>query len=267
MPLDNRKKKEKLDEVVKAIDEPVEEVKVEEPVENLEEKPDEPIAEPEVKTEEPVEEKKEEVKVEPVIDYEQKYKESTKEGLTQYFKNEKLKETIEQANNLPEPTEDELIVFARSKGTNYDDLDDFSKAILKETLWNKNKTNKINEIVQVSKDIDAWADKVEAFANSVETVAKYPLVEENAEEFKRFCMKSARRGMDMEDLATSFLYGLSNIPVKKPSKGAMFLSGGNSSVKEEKPAGLNEDDAMRIRESNPKEYARLIKAGKIKIEL
>ena len=263
MSIDNRKKKEELKEVV--------EESIADPVVNLEEIPnEEPIKVVEEQVEQKVEEVKEEPKVDepkPSPDYKEKYHESSKESLTQYFKNKKLTSVIEEANNLPEPTEDELIIFARSKGTVYDDLDDFSKAILKETLWNKNKTNKINEIVVESKEIDAWADKVESFTNSVETVAKYPLVEENAEEFKKFCMKSQRRGMDIEDLATSFLYGLSSVTPKKATKGSMLLSGGSSGGKEEKPAGITDEDAMNIRLSNPKEYRRLVKSGKIKIEI
>jgi hypothetical protein len=267
MSIDNRKKKEELKEVVaEALAETVE------PVVNLEEVApnEEPNKETEVKTEEVIEEKQEEVKVEepkPSPDYKEKYQESSKESLTQYFKNKKLTSVIEEANNLPEPSEDELIVFARSKGTNYDDLDDFSKAILKETLWNKNKTNKINEVVIESREIDVWADKVDVFANSVETIAKYPLIEENADEFKKFCMKSARRGMDLEDLSTSFLYGLSNMTPKKVVKGSMLLSGGSSGGKEEKPVGITDEDARNIRTTNPKEYRRLVKAGKIKIEI
>ena len=269
--MDNRKKKAELDEVIKeVVEEPeVEEIKIEEPVENLEETPnvEEPIEEPEVETPEVIEEKVVEVKEEvKPVDYKEKYSESSKESLTQYFKNKKLTAVIEEANALPEPTEEEMVVYAKMHGTDYEYLDDFQKSLLKETLHNKMKFDKVNEVVKDSKDIDAWADKVVAFVDSVEAIAKYPLVEENADEFKKFCMKAQRRGMDLEDLATSFLYGLASVPTKK-SKGSMLLSGGGSGGKAEKPVGLTDEDAKNIRLSNPKEYRRLVKAGKIKIEI
>lgn len=266
MPLDNRNKKDKLNEVIEealqeAPEEPQEETKIEE---SLDEEA------PEETTEEVVEEIKEveeeETPVEtPEVDYQKKYSESSKEALTQYFKNKKLTETIEEANNIPDPTEEELVAYARSTGSDYDDLDEFTKGVLKETLLNKRRFEKINDIVKESKEIDAWADKVEAYANSPETIANNPLIEENAEEFKKFCMKAQRRGMDLEDLSASFLYGLANSPVKKKKKGSMLLDGGGGI--QQKPKGLTDEDAKNIRVNNPKEYRRLIKEGKIKLEI
>jgi hypothetical protein len=271
MPIDNRKKKEELNKIVeeaieapeipeiKVEDVPVEEIKIEEPVEEVK---NETTEEPEVKTEEVIKEPKKEV--EP--DYKEKYKESSKESLTQYFKNRKLTETIDEANAIPEPTEEEMVSYARQHGADYEYLDEFQKALLKDSLHTQKWKEKVSGVVKESKDIDAWVDKVDAFTESVETAADRPLVAENADEFKRFCMKAQRRGMDLEDLAASFLYGLSNVPAKKPSKGSMLLpsSGGGTP---EKPVGLNEDDAQKIRLSNPKEYRRLIKEKKFKIEI
>jgi hypothetical protein len=269
MSLDNRKKKEELQEVVQeAVAEPVEEIVLEEPpVESLKENinVEEPIKEPEVEVPEVVEDKEEKVEP-PSPDYKEKYSESSKESLTQYFKNKKLTETVDEASNLPEPTDEDVRMFLASKKIDYEYLDDSQKAMWRETLHSKLKFDKVQEVVTQSKDIDAWSDKVDAFTNSVETVAKYPLVEENAEDFKKFCMKSARRGMDLEDLTTSFLYGLTNAPVKKPSKNSMLLSG-TGGGKTEKPVGLSDEDVKNIRLSNPKELRRLIKAGKINIEI
>jgi hypothetical protein len=263
--MDNRNKKEELQEVVEeAVTEPVEEIIPEEPVvEEVKEvvKEDKEILEP-------VEEKTEVVEEpQPSPDYKEKYRQSSKESLTQYFKNEKLKETIEEADTLPEPTEEELVVFTRSTGSNYDELDDFTKAMVKKALLSDKRWEKVSSIVKESKDLDAWADKVEEFTNSVETVAKYPIIEENADDFRKFCMKAQRRGMDIEDLATSFLYGLSSTPTKKPSKGSVLLTGGSTGRGEEKPAGLTDEDVKKIRLNDPKELRRLIKAGKVNIEI
>ena len=264
--MDNRNNKEDLKEIVdEAVAEPViEEIIPEEPV-VVEEEMQEVVKE-EKEILEPIEEEVVE-EPQPSPDYKEKYKESSKESLTQYFKNKKLTETIDEANSIPEPTEEELVVYARERGSNYDDLDDFTKAVTKDLLMNKKKMDMIGGVVKESKDIDNWADKVTAFTDSVETVAKYPLVEENADEFRKFCMKAQRRGMDMDDLATSFLYGLSNTPAKKPSKGSVLLTGGSTGRGEEKPKGLTDEDVKKIRLSDPKKLRELIKAGKINIEI
>jgi hypothetical protein len=127
------------------------------------------------------------------------------------------------------------------------------------------KFEKINDLVKETKDIDAWADKIEEFTNSVETVAKYPLIEENADDFRKFSLQKEHRGADMEMLAAAYLYKQGTISVKK-SKGSMLLSGSGGG-KVEKPVGLTDEDAQKIRLANPKEYRRLIKSGKINIEI
>jgi hypothetical protein len=269
MALDNRKKKEELKEVVEeALQEEIVEQPQEEPqVENLEETP----------VEEPVEEVVQEVVeelpevVEQPVDYEdsyeRRYKESTKEAMTLYSKNKRIVEKIDEANALPEPTEEELVSYARKTGTNYDDLDDFTKQVLKETVHNKMKFEKINDLVKETREMDVWADKIDNFIGSVDMNTKYPLIDDNADKFRKFCLEKEHRGADIGMLASAFLYEMSITPAKKPSKGSMLLTGGSSGRGDNKPAGLTEEDAKNIRASDPKEYKRLIKAGKIKIEI
>jgi len=275
----NRNKKPTQDPEIAAIissDEPiVEEPKIEDDPANQEPKvedvdtgepketPVEPIVEPPISEETP---KKPVVEVkQPEIDYKEKFKESSKEALTLHFKNQKITETIDEAANLPEPTEDEVREYAKEQGEEYEDLTDLTKAIMKDTLLNKRRFEKINEANKESKDINAWVGKVDHFLETPETITKYPDLMDNAEDFRSFALKQSRRGTDLEDLATSFLYGLSQSPVKK-NKGSLLMTTGGGGV-EPKPAGIDEEQAKVIRVNNPKEYRRLIKQGKIKIEI
>lgn len=270
MPVDNRKTKEELSEQIKeAVEEPQNEVPQEakEVVEEvvIEEATEAPVVEVEEPKEEvkPVETPKE---TKPLTDYEREYKKSTQEAMTQYFKNRKITETFEEAEKLPEPSEQELKDYARTKGAEYDDLDDFSKGILRDTFINSRRFEKIGEVVKESRQLDMWADKVESFVNSPEAISKYPLVAENEEDFRKFCMKVERRGMNFDDLTASFLYGLSVKPVVKAPKGSV-LTPSTGGGRDEKPTGVDDEGAVRLRTGNQKEYRRLIKEGKIKIEI
>ena len=218
--------------------------------------PVEPIVEPQKPTVEPKSDD---------IDYKDKFRASSQEALTLHFKNQKLQQTIEEASALPEPTEDEVRAYAKEQGEEYDDLTTLTKNILKKTLHNENKFQKISEAQQEARNIDDWVGKVEHFVDSPEVINSYPDILDNADEFKSFAMKQDRRGMNLQDLATSFLYNIGQVTAKK-NKGAMLMQGGNGATEPIKPAGLTEDEAKVIRVSDPKQYRRLVKEGKIKID-
>jgi hypothetical protein len=277
MEIDNRNKKPTQDPEMKAVidsNEPiVEEVKIEEDPANQDPTPvveipvvEEPVVEiPEVAPTPEVDPTIVPVVVEePEVDYKEKFKASTQEALALHFKNEKLQNTIEEAQNIPEPTEEEVRAYAESKGEDYEMLSDLTKAVIKDNLHNKKKFEKIDIANQESKDIVAWVGKVDHFIDSADTVNKYPDIIDNAEDFKAFAIKPSRRGMDLDDVATSFLYG-KTLEQPKKNKGSILLPTGG--VAEVKPEGITDDQAKAIRVNNPKEYKRLIKAGKIKIEI
>lgn len=265
--MDNRASKEELDKIVKAADEEVaeivpEEPKVEEPIveepKELEEpKLEEPkVPEPTEKSEEPKE----------PVDYKSRYTESGREALALHFKNKKIVETIEAAENMPEPTEDELRIYSRELGTDYDTLDDLTKNIMKDTLTNKKRFSKVIEITREAKEIDNWVRGVDEFIESTETIAKYPTLDERAEDFRRFCLKSERRNTPLDDLVGSFLFNVGGVPTKK-SKGDMLLKGGGGVAPVAKSDKLDDEEAIALRNKDMREYARLVKAGKIDIEI
>jgi hypothetical protein len=196
----------------------------------------------------------------------EKLKGSSQEALVLHFKNQKLVDTIDEAESMPEPTEDEVKDYATKTGADWDLLDDLTKVVLRDTLWNKKRFGKISEANKEAKNITDWVGKVDHFTESPEVVNKYPELLDNAEDFRAFAIKPSRRGGDLDDLATSFLYGLSQSPEKK-KKGSILMAGGSGAAAPVKPEGITEDQAAMIRKKDMKEYRRLIKEGKIKIQL
>ena len=202
------------------------------------------------------------------IDYKDKFVESTREASALYFKNQKLNSVIEEAALIGEPTQEELVAFAKSRGADYDHLDEFSQNILKDTLINNKRFEKIQNVAKESKQIDEWANKVDSFIEDAVDNSKYPSLNTLGQDFKKFAMKESRRGVDLNDLVASFLFSAErSLKQGTPQKKSVLLSGGNSMAAPQKAAGITEQQAAFIRENDPKEYRRLIKTGQINIDL
>lgn len=272
--MDNRKKKkaeEILNDPILDTPAPIDaDIKDETPEAPVVEEPvitEDAVEEPE--KEEVVEELKEEVEVQkkdPVEEYKEKFSNSSREAMALHFKNEKLQSVIQAVSDTPEPSVDELRAYAKTKGADFDELDDFSKNILKDTYINSKGLEKIRGLSQELRESEVWNKKVDDFVNDPVVVKTFPSLSEYEEEFKKFCSKDSRRGSDLEDLVASFLYMQDKVPSTK-HKGSLLLNGGNGSVAPVKPAKLSELETASIRIRDPKEYRRLIKTGKIQIDL
>jgi len=231
---------------------------------DIEEKEEEEV---EIEEEEPKKKLKKEEKEE--TDYKRKYSDSSREASALYFKNKTMTDTIESASALPDPTEAELVVYAREQGAVFEDLDDFSQNILKKTLINERKFGMIHEATIANKEVDNWSRKVDEFTNSAEILAKYPSIGENDVDFKKYAMKEARRGTDLNDLVASFLFNMQgdNATPKKPAKkGSLLLSRGGGEGTP-KPSKLTAEDVRIIRNKDPKRYKQLIKDGKVGMDV
>lgn len=279
MPVDNRKKKFNIDKILdetppKDTPEPVIDLDAEpttEPVvtPDVEPTPEVVVEEPEdvSTTVEPGSEPEPEEKtVDKPVDYKEKFSESSREAMSLHFKNEKLNSLLSGDLEVSDPTEEELRAYAKTNDADYDELDTFSKNILRRTLITEKKETKRTQAYDEIKKIDTWAKKVEEFVVSEENIAKYPSLEGQQEDFKRYCMKDTQRGVDFNLLVASFLYENDNIPERK-NKGSLFLSRGNGRATPPVLTGISADEAASIRVNNPKEYRKLIKAGKIRIEV
>ena len=200
------------------------------------------------------------------VDYKDKFVESTREASALYFKNQKLNQTIEEASQISEPTQEELAAYAKTIGADYEDLDEFSQNMVKRTYINEKRFEKIQNAASESKKIDEWSNKVDTFIEDAVDNSKYPSLNTLGADFKKFAMKESRRGVDLDDLVASFLFSAERNLKQAPRK-SVLLSGGNSQAAPQKAAGLTDAQVAMIRESDPKEYRRLIKSGQINIEI
>lgn len=192
-------------------------------------------------------------------DYKDKFINSTRESLTQIAKNKKLTEAIDEASNL-ELTDEEFNTEVVKRGLNPEMLSETEKIILRESISNSKKFEKVKTASEEGRKIDEWATKVDSFLEDENTLKNFPTIAGNEDEFRKFVMKPTRRGVDLEDLVSAFSFGYKP-PVKKT--GNLLLSNSNGRAMPTKPAKVTAEDLSVLRRTNPKRYRQIIESGKI----
>lgn len=274
---DNRDKKPKIDEEVldatpPNINEPQNDDDSPEPDENepddkdLEKKEEEvEEKEDELDEKEEVKPPKKEEKQETEEDKEKQYKAQQTETQIQAAKSKNFVDKVEEAAKLPDPTDEELKTYLLQDGIDLDDLSDIEKLSAKRTLKAERKFDLINEAVKSSKDIDEWAKKIDTFIDSTDGEVKYLKLSGNEADFRRFAMKESHRGVDIEGLLLPAF--LQQMPAKEKKRGNLFETSKGGDKQEDVSKITDADEVQRIREKNPREYRRLVKEGRIKLEV
>jgi hypothetical protein len=189
-------------------------------------------------------------------------RESGQEAMVLNSKNKKILETIEEANNIPEPTIEELKEYATKMGAEYDELDTFSQNMLKKTFKSEKKDALLTNLVADEKNMKIWQDKVEEFAADETTLQDYPSLAGHEEDFVKYCSKKTHINADFNLLVAGFLFKL---PEENKNRNLLLPRGGGSKNGPAKPVELNQDDARVMRQKNPKKYLEMVQAGKFKV--
>ncbi len=199
----------------------------------------------------------------PTVDYKEKFTQSSREALVLASQNKKVAEAVAEADNLPEPTEEELIAAY----PDWDILTDFEKTIGKETLLYKRKYDLVSKAVNEGKKLDQWLEKVDDFLQDENTLQnpEYAGLKGREDEFRTFASKPTRRNLDFSDLVAAFLF---TVKPEAPKTGSL-LEPSNAGGEEPKPrkTELGAEESSILRRKDPREWRRLIKAGKIKINV
>jgi len=196
---------------------------------------------------------------------EERYREAGQEAMILNSKLTKVAETVEEIENLPEPTAEELKEYAKQMGEDFDNLDTFAQNMLKENFKSKKGLNKITNLFSEEKNLGNWIKKVGDFVDAEATTQLYPGLEEMRDDFIRYASKKTHIGSDFDLLVAGFMF---KQPTKRPAQGSVLLpsgKGGAGQPKSAVPAALNEDDASVYRKSDHKKYKQLIKKKKFTI--
>lgn len=241
-------------------EEPIEEEVIEEDEEKEEEKIDE---EPKEKLQEKENKSIEEEK-ETDDQKEKRIKAQQTEAQILVARNKSLTDKVDEASKIADPTEEELKSFVAQDGADWDDLSAFEKSMAKKTYLSEKRFSLVNEAVQVTRKIDEWAGKVDEFLDSIEGKPEFVKLSGHESDFRKFAMKESHRGVEIQTLLVPAFVQNILAPVKK--RGSLFETGGGGD-KPDNPAIISDTDTIRsLRETNPREYRRQVKAGKIKVE-
>lgn len=196
--------------------------------------------------------------------YKKKYVASQQENMVTSSRNKQIIEAQEAADalTLDSVTEDE--VEAANPDIDWESASDTEKKLLKKDLLHEKKDKIVSDAIKAGKEDTLWIDKVNTFIED-NTETKFPKLSGKEDEFKKFCLKPTRRGVDIEDLVAAFLFEESKKPpVKK--KGSLFNGKGNKPTVLKKE-GITTERMEHLRTKNPMKYKELIKKGKVKIDL
>lgn len=271
----NKPTQEELDQKIQeAADIPDEEL--EKPQE--EESEEEPEGEEEDENTEVVEESDEEGKEEESTDdeaedeeqaepskelYKKKFSASSRENQKINAKNRVINQALIEADEIPEPTEEEL----QSEYKDWDLATDIEKISLKEALISKKWRAKISQAKEQATKIEKWNDSVDEFVEDPKTLIDTPELEGKTDEFRIFAQEAENNSVPFKILVSAFLHD--NSINKKSNKGKMFErgKGGSNERPQLKNGKISLEEARILRTKDYPKYKEKLEAGLIDMEV
>jgi len=245
------------EETEEVVEETQEETVVEEPKIITPREPEEPapVPAPEPTPEEEIEEEQEEKPKEP--DLKEKLSASARENQRILAKDRVITQAIAEADEIPEPTEEEMT----QEFKDWEVMSDLERTLAKETVITRRWRGKIRESQQKAEKIVKWEESVDKFTEDPQTLIDNPDLEGKVDEFKEFAKKETSNSVPFNILIGAFLHE----KTQKPTKGAMFISGsgGPNSKGKQGPAKLTVEEGRKLRESDYPKWKEALLAGRI----
>lgn len=197
-------------------------------------------------------------------DAKKKFSSSSREAQVLGLREKELAKAQEEADALPEPTDDEM----KALYPNWDEIDQLTKDLAKDRVLNKKKQEIIAKARGAMKDRQSWEDKVDQYVGNPQTLIDHPELEGKQDEFREFASKPTRRGLEFDDLILAFRGELASRP-PSPNRGKqMFEPGGSRAPTPPAPKDdkLSPAEGEALRKTDYKKYVAMLKAGKIRNE-
>jgi transposase len=194
----------------------------------------------------------------PAPDYKQKFVESGRESILNAERVKVANDRIEQLTNTDTPTDEAMRVLYPE----WDNLDDYNKKVL---IKQEATAMQQQAILAKQQEIDA-RQKLEDQLDDVIDNSKFASKLQGKEaEFKRFARNPKNRGIAADTLASAFLFDAEEEPqAPNPTPMTEALPAGSGGPREpltQKKIPIEE--ARAIRQTNYKEWKRLLDAGMI----
>jgi hypothetical protein len=169
-----------------------------------------------------------------------------------------------EVKEVTEPTDEELKAYVLKDGVDIDELTTFEKATARRNYIIEKRQEAINKGFEEQKKVTDWSKKVDSFLDSTNNDPKFAGLDGHEAEFKKFALQHPESDIEVL-LLPAFLHQL---PATPPKRGSLFEKGGGGQAPPKPKEGIDDAEmAKQLREKDPKEYKRLVKAGKIKLEV
>lgn len=191
--------------------------------------------------------------------FKKKLSASARENQKIYAKNRVINKALIEADDVPEPTEEEL----EKEFPEWYVMSDTEKQLAKETVISRKWRQIISNAKEQAVKIEKWNDSVDEYVADPKTLIEHPELEGKTEEFKEFATSEANNSIPFNILVSAFLHDTQ--ANKKSNKGRMFERGKGGAIDKGKPTNgkISLEQARSLRETNYAKYKELLKAGKI----
>lgn len=193
------------------------------------------------------------------IDYKKKFSESSREAQKIVAKNRKLNQAIDEANEIPEPTDDELT----SEFADWDIMSETERRLAKESIISKRFRDRISSAREETRRIEKWSDEVDAFTADPKLLIDNPRLEGKLDLFKAFATQESHNSVPFELLIKSFLYDMSAGKVKNKGKMMEVGTAGPNDRAKMRGDTISLSEAENLRKTDYKKYKTYLIAGKI----
>ena len=188
-----------------------------------------------------------------------RYTDSSREAHKLNEEKKVLSDAIDQAENVPVPTDDEMVGLY----PDWDVLSDFEKKMAMDNEVNKRKFDLLHKANVSVKSINDWKTKVDKFIEDPKTLIATPDLDGRQDDFKLYA--ESHRGVPFDILTKSFLFDYTKQveDENKKHKGAMFPSGSGGPATPDKtnPIKLSVEQADALRNNNYKKWKEYLKKG------
>ncbi|MAG60127.1 hypothetical protein CMO96_05075 [Candidatus Woesebacteria bacterium] len=191
--------------------------------------------------------------------YKKKFSDSSRENQKIYAKNRVISKALADAEDVPDPTEEELA----TEFSDWDMMSETERTFAREAVISRRWRQTISEAKEQATKIEKWNESVETFVDDPKTLVDNPELEGKTDKFKEFATEETNNSVPFNILISAFLHEHSSS--KSPNKGRMFEkgSGGPNDKPKPKDGKITLEEARKLRETDYNKYREFLTSGKI----
>lgn len=195
--------------------------------------------------------------------FKKKFSASSRENQKINAKNRVLNKALTEAEEIPEPTEEEL----QAEYAEWDEATNIEKIALKEALIGKKWRKVISEAKNQATKIEKWNDSVNEFIEDPKNLLDFPEIDGKETEFIEFATQEDNNNVPFNVLVGAFIYTQSKNKVS--NKGKMFerAKGGANEKFKPRNGKLTLEEGRRLRETDYDQWKQKLSEGKIEFDV